>query len=199
MVVNHGNQSLLIMFKNHNMKLNLNTERKTIIKLSIFSVITLTIIFGVIFPTIRYIRNLEQDTTGLREYLEKKYENTKTIRTSKKKIEEIESVVAKYPDFLFYQGDELKLITSLENLANNNQVTQKIDNSNLDKLGDTVTLSLTINGDYQNTLKYLAALERENYYFIITNLQFASAFSPQNNNPNATIMNLDLILYVNHH
>lgn len=184
---------------NYNMKFNLNTEKKTILILGIFSTITLVIIFGVIFPTIRYIQNLEHETAGLREYLEKKYENTKTIRTSKKKIEEIELVVAKYPDYLFYYGDELKLITFLENLANSNQVTQKIDNSNLDKLGDAVTLSLTVNGDYQNILKYLSALEKGNYYFVITNLQFASAFSPQNNNPNATIMNLDLILYVNQH
>ncbi|MFA5770922.1 MAG: hypothetical protein WC894_05515 [Patescibacteria group bacterium] len=179
------------------MKLNLNTEKKTIIIVIFFSIITLAIIFGIIFPTIQYIKNLEKETTGLREYLENKYENTRAIRTSKKKIEEIESIVTKYPDYLFYHGDELKLITSLENLANNNHVIQRIDNSNLDKLGDTLNLSLTLNGDYQNIIKYLSSLEKENYYFIITNLQLSSAFNQQNNNLNATIMNLDLILYVN--
>jgi Tfp pilus assembly protein PilO len=179
------------------MKIHLNTEKKTLITLSIFSIVTMAIIFGIIFPTFKYIQNLEEETGQLREYLEKKYENTRTIRTSKKKIDEIESIVSHYPNFLFYRGDELKLITSLENLANSNKVTQKIDNSNLDKFGDYINLSLTINGDYQNILKYLAALESGNYYFTITNLQLSSAFSPQNNNANATIMNLDLILYVN--
>lgn len=181
------------------MKLKLNTEKKTLIILAFFSVVTLAVIFGVIFPTIKYIKNLEQDTNVLREYLEKKYENTRAIRTSKKKIEEIESIVAKYPDYLFYRGNELELITSLENLANNNHVTQKLVNSNLDKLGDMVNLSITIDGDYQNILKYLSALEKERFYFTITNLQFSSAFSTQNNNPSATTMNLDLILYVNQH
>lgn len=179
------------------MKINLNTEKKTLIKLSIFSVITAMIILGVIIPTFRYIRNLEEETSHLREYLEKKYENTRTLRSSKKKIDEIQSVVSIYPNYLFYRGDELKLITSLENLANNNKVIQKIDSSNLDKFGDTINLSLTINGDYQHILKYLVALESSNYYFTITNLQLSSAFNPQNNNLNATIMNLDLILYVN--
>lgn len=179
------------------MKLNLNTEKKTVLILTIFSAVTLAIIFGIIFPTVRYIKNLEQDTSSMREYLEKKYENTRTIRTSKKKIEEIESIVATYPDYLFYRGDELNLITSLENLANNNKVTQRIDNSNLDKPGNTITLSLTLNGDYQNIIKYLSALEKEKYYFIITNLQLSSAFNQQNNNTNATTMNLDIILYVN--
>ena len=179
------------------MKFNLNTEKKTILILTIFSVVTLAIIFGIIFPTVRYIKNLEQDTSVMREYLEKKYENTRTIRTSKKKIEEIESIVATYPNYLFYRGDELNLITSLENLANNNKVTQRIDNSNLDKPGNIITLSLTINGDYQNIIKYLSALEKEKYYFIITNLQLSSAFNQQNNNTNATTMNLDIILYVN--
>ncbi|MFA6548114.1 MAG: hypothetical protein WCT11_04205 [Candidatus Magasanikbacteria bacterium] len=179
--------------------MKLNTEKKTLIILAFFSITTLIVIFGVIFPTIRYIKNLEQETNVLREYLEKKYENTKAIRTSKKKIEEIESIVAKYPDYLFYHGDELKLITSLENLANNNHVTQKLVNSNLDKLGETVNLSLTIDGDYQNIIKYLSALEKESFYFTITNLQISSAFNQQNNNLNATTMNLDLILYVNQH
>ncbi|MFA6424284.1 MAG: hypothetical protein WCV83_03160 [Candidatus Magasanikbacteria bacterium] len=179
------------------MKLNLNTEKRTLIILAVFTVITLTIIFGIIFPTIRYIRNLEEETNSLRVYLEKKYENTRNIRTSKKKIDEIESIVAQYPDLLFYRGDELKLITSLERLASNNKVIQKINSSNLDKPGETVNFSLTLSGDYQNILKYLSSIEKEDFYFTITNLQISSAFSTQNNNPSATIMNLDLLLYVN--
>jgi len=179
------------------MKLNLNTEKKTILILTIFSVVTLGIIFGIIFPTIKYIKNLEKDTNAMREYLEKKYENTKTIRTSKKKIEEVQSIVDSYPNYLFHNGDELNLITSLENLANNNKIIQKINNSNLDKPENMVTISLMLNGDYQNILNYLFALEKEKYYFIITDLQLSSAFNPQNNNTNATTMNLDIILYVN--
>ncbi|OGH90238.1 MAG: hypothetical protein A2537_00780 [Candidatus Magasanikbacteria bacterium RIFOXYD2_FULL_36_9] len=179
------------------MKIKLNTEKKTLLSLTVFSTITIAIIFGIILPTFNYIKNLERETSGLRLYLEKKYENTRTIRTSKKKIDEIETIVASYPNYLFYRGDELKLITLLENLANNNKVIQKIDSSNLDKFGETVNLSLTINGDYQNILKYLSALEKSNYYLTITNLQLSSAFTPQNNNINATIMNLDILLYVN--
>ncbi len=179
------------------MKFNLNTEKKTLLILIIFSVVTLVIVFGVIFPTVKYIKNLEKDTDAMRRYLEKKYENTRTIRTSKKKIDEIQSIVSEYPNHLFYRGDELNLITSLENLANSNKVTQRIDNSNLDKPGNIITISLTINGDYQNIIKYLSALEKEKYYFIITNLQLSSAFNQQNNNTNATTMNLDIILYVN--
>ncbi len=180
-----------------NMKLNLNTEKKTLIILAVISTISLSIIFGVLLPTIKYIKKLDQETSTLRQYLEKKYENTKTLRTSKEKIEEIQSIVSTYPDDLFYHGDELKLITSLERLAANNRVEQKIDNSNLDKIGEAVNLSLTVNGDYKNVLQYLSSLEKEKYYFTITNLQIVSATSPQNNNPNATIMNLDLTLYVN--
>lgn len=180
--------------------MKLNHEKRVITLLALISVITLVIIFGIIWPTINYIKNLEKDTTSLRNYLEKKYEHTKSIRTSKQQIEEISSAVNQYSDYMFFQGDELKLITILENVATTNKITQKIDNSNLDKFsGDTINISLTLNGDYLNILKYLSALEKEKYYFNIRHLQLSSASSPQNNNPDATIMNLDLKLYANKH
>jgi Tfp pilus assembly protein PilO len=180
--------------------MKLNHEKKIITLLALISVITLVIILGIIWPTINYIKKLEEDTTSLRNYLEKKYEHTKSIRTSKQQIEEISSAVNQYSNYMFFQGDELKLITILENIAVANKITQKIDNSNLDKLsGDTINISLTLNGDYFNILKYLSTLEKEKYYFNINHLQLSSAVSPQNNNPDATIMNLDIKLYANKH
>lgn len=180
--------------------MKLNHEKKIIAILSLISIITVAIILGIIWPSISYIKNLEKDTTSLRDYLEKKYEHTKSIRTSKQKIEEISSAVSQYSDYMFFHGDELKLITLLENLAATNKITQKIDNSNLDKInGDTINISLTLNGDYTNIIKYLSALEKENYFFNISRMQISSAYSPQNNNPEATIMNLDLKIYANKH
>lgn len=149
-------------------------------------------------PTIRYIQNLNDDMSRLREYLEKKYENTRAIRSSKKMIDEMDSVVVSYPDYLFFKGDELKLITLLENLATTNNITQKIDNSNLDSIkGDTVNISLSLSGNYENILKYLSALEKEKYFFTVSTLRISSAYTLQNNNQKATTMNLDLMLYVN--
>jgi len=180
--------------------MKINHEKKVIIIVVIISLATLAVIFGIIWPTINYIKNLERDTTSLRSYLEKKYEHTKNIRTSKQQIEEIGTTVNQYSDYLFFHGDELRLITLLENLAAKNKVTQKIDNSNLDKItGDTVNISITLTGDYTNILEYLYSLEKENYFLNVEHLQISSAYSPQNNNSDATIMNLDLTLYVNKH
>lgn len=180
------------------MRVILNTEKKTIIILTIFFISTLLVLFGIMMPTIYYIRNLNEETIQLREYLEKKYENTRAIRSSKKMIDEMNSIVVKYPDYLFFKGDELQLITTLENLAAANKITQKIDSSNLDSIkGDSVNISLSLTGDFENILKYLTALEKEKYFFVVSILRISSAYTLQNNDPKATVVNLDLILYVN--
>ncbi len=175
-----------------------NIERKTILILIIFFTGTLLVLFGIMFPTISYISNVNKETIQLREYLEKRYEYTQAIRSSKKMIAEMSSVVTKYQNYLFFKGDELRLITILENLAATNNITQKIDSSNLDSIqGDSVNISLSLNGDYENIIKYLAALEKKEYFININMLRISSAYTIQNNNPKATIMNLDLTLYAN--
>ncbi len=175
-----------------------NIERKTILILIFFLISTLLVLFGIMWPTIRYISKVNKETIQLREYLEKKYENTQAVRSSKKMIVEANSIMTEYQKHLFFKGDELKLITMLENLATENNITQKIDSSNLDAIkGDSVNISLSLNGDYENIINYLAALEKKDYFINISMLRIASAYTIQNSNQKATIMNLDLILYAN--
>jgi len=180
------------------MKLKLNIEKKTIIFLTIISIVTIGIVGGVILPTLYNIKNLEDETSKIRQYMEKKYQDTRSLSNSKQKIEEIQTMMADFEEHLFYRGDELQLITMLENLATANKVNQKINQSNLDKTGDgTITFSITVNGDYINVLQYLNTLEKQKYFINIKQLTFSSAFTPQNKNPNAAVMNLELLLYAN--
>lgn len=176
--------------------MRLNTEKKTLLILTIFGLVTFGITAGIIYPTVYQIKTLNKETEDLRQYLEKKFESTQSLRTSKQKIDEMRLASSEYENYLFYRGNELKLITELEALATNNNLTQKINSSDLDKpVGNAIHFSLTLSGDYKNSLNYLNALEKSNYFFIIKNIQITSAFSPQNSNPNAITMNLDILLY----
>ena len=178
------------------MSLKLNIEKRTILILTVFSALILIIVFVVIVPTISYIKDLNLQTNDLRQYLEKKYENSHSLLNSKQKIETIKNATAEYENYLFFKGDELKLITQLEDLSAHYQITQKISSSDLDKtLSNSIHISLVLNGDYQNMLQYLNALEKQNYFIHIENLQFSPGFSLISNNQEATILNLDLVLY----
>ena len=183
------------------MRLNLNNERKTIIILSLFFVIILVVIFAIILPTIQYIKDLNDDTGNLKSYLEKIHDNTHSVRISKAKIEDIKKQTADYDNYLFYHGDELKLINILETIASNNKVIQKIDNSDLGSAGSNlIHISLTLNGDYQNLLQYILDLEKSNYFIQIEHLQLSPFVNLQDSSDlNLSAMKLDLILYVSKH
>jgi len=180
----------------NNMRLNL--EKQTILLVGIFATVIITIILGIILPTVKYIKKLNDETTALKEYLEKKYQNTINLRTSIKKIEEIKTIVAEYPNYFFNPGDELKLITTLETIATQNKVNQKIENTNLDQPNhNPIKITLTISGNYNQVLKYLADLEKINYYINVENIQLTNANKPKEENTSTTPTNLylDLSLY----
>lgn len=177
------------------MKFNLNLEKRTILILTLFLISTTIVIMAIILPTIRYIQNLSKDTGNLREYLNKKYETNHSLLTLKQRIEEDKTALETYKDYIFFKGDELQLITRLENLSDHYQVNQEINNTDLDKPGDFIHLSLTITGNYRNLLQYLLALEKQIYFLQIKNLHLSPGFFLPTDNPQAAILNLDLVLY----
>ncbi len=177
----------------------LNLEKKTIGIVGLFALTAIGIALGIIWPTIRYIKKINQETETLRLYLQKKYDATISLRSSVHKIAQIKSAVSLYPDRLFHVGDELKLITALEKIAAEDKVSQKIEGSNLDKLipGQNLNLSLNIRGEYLNTLKYLADLKKLDYFIIAEQAQWAPLFnSAEPSSVSAAIMYLNLSLYV---
>ena len=189
-----------IILVNDNMNWKLNIERRTILILTLFVIMIAVILFVLILPTINYIKTLNTQTYDLRQYLEKKYESNHSLLNSKQKIEEIKVASADYENYIFFKGDELKLITQLESLSSLYQITQKIDSTDLDKpLNNSIHISLVLNGNYQNLLQYLTALEKQNYFVNIENLQFSPGFSLANNNTEASVLNLDLVLYATKH
>lgn len=181
------------------MKLNLNNEKKTILNLSLFFVGIVAVVFVVIFPTINYIKGLNLDTSNLKDYLEKKYDNSHTIKISKIKNEEIKNEITTYDSHLFYHGDELKLINILENIAADDKVNQKIDDSDLGKnTGNLIHISLTIDGDYQNLIKYIFDIEKSIYFIQIKHFHLVPFINLQDTGESKhALMNLELIIYVN--
>jgi len=152
---------------------------------------------AVILPTIHYTRELDRETYELRVYLEKKYERSLSVRSTLKQTDAIKAELARVPDRLFREGDELELITKLEAIAAKNAITQKITNSNLDNIANRrITISLAIAGSYLGVLNYLADIENERYFIIPARILLIPT-TGQNKSANANInMNLDISLHV---
>ena len=181
------------------MTINLSIEKRTILILTLFFLCIVVIIAAIIFPTASFIKNLSDDTGNLRQYLDKKYETNHSLLNYKQKIEEDKTAIEEYKNYIFFKGDELQLITKLESLSDKYQINQKINSTDLDKPGNVIHITLTATGNYANLLQYLMAIEKQIYFLQIKNAHLSPGFSVPSDNPQAAILNLDLVLYAAKH
>ncbi len=178
--------------------IKLSIEKRVILFVVFLGFITSLIIIGVIIPTIQAIQETKDQTYALRLFLEKRYERASHLKASAKKITEIKTATEHFPEHIFKHGDELRLITMLENTATDAGVDQKITASNMDNLGPfdhELHLTLTITGTYTRVLSYLINLEKGLYFFNVQRLTMTprtEATAPAN----LVNLQLDLNLYV---
>lgn len=172
-------------------------EKKTLLFVYGFLAVIALILGTIIYPTIKYIHSVNVETTNLRQYLENRYQNALNLRGSKKQVDEVKNEIVSYAQYLFAPTDVLKLITLLEENAEKNKVSQKINSSDLDKIGEKIHMNITASGQYKNVLNYLADIENSQYFITEKNIQISSGSNLQNNLADYANMNLDLILYVN--
>jgi len=174
--------------------MKLDVEKKLIITVGIFLIVASVVAITIVAPTVKQINDINRDTKQLRIYMEKKHENIMGIRQTKIKAEEVKEEVFSFINYFYYPERELKLITELEGVSAKNQIEQKINNYVVE--GQTVKLSLSTTGDYQNSINYLNELENLNYFLKI---DFLHLNQEQNRNDKKPItkMNLELSLYVN--
>lgn len=131
--------------------------------------------------------------------MEQKYEQSLRLRITRKKLEEIKNSTANFRTFIFKAGDELKLITYLENLATKHHIIQTINNSTLDKVdGNRIaSISMSLTGNYADTLMYVAELEAANYFIYINSLRASPSFIRSGEATSNINLSITIELYVN--
>ena len=177
----------------------LDLTKKITIWVSALSLLAIAIIVGVFVPALVNIKKTSDDSYKLRLLLEQRYEKSLNSRITKKKLEEIKTSVPNFYPFLFAPGDDLKLITFLENLSAKHNITQTIANSTFDKMGNhqMVSISMNLSGNYNDLLKHLAEMEASDYFIYITQMQFTPSFSRNGDATQIANLNLTIQLYVN--
>ncbi len=175
---------------------NLTTGQRHSIILGACSLIVIAIVVGVIYPTSKQINNINTDTVELRNYLEKKYENVRRLHSTKEKVIAIKEQVAGFEKYLYSLGDELKLITLLEDTATDFHIEQGIDNTNLDKINNKqIEFNLTVSGKYAQLLEYANALEHGPYFFNIGSFSLTPTQNRDGSDTGWTVMRITLLLY----
>lgn len=176
--------------------MTLDITKKTILLVSALALMVILLIFAIFLPTIGYIKKTTEETNKLQTYLEQKYEQSIRNHVTRNKIKEIKESSAEFSYYIFKKGDELTLITYLENLAAKYNLNQSIANSNIDKIvGRHIDISLNISGDYIKILKYLSDIESSNYFLNIEQLQLKPAYDRSGEPTQSTNLYITLGIY----
>jgi len=157
--------------------LKFNLKNKITASLIGFIAVILSLIYFIVIPTINEIEDMGKSIEAQREDLENKYIKGQSLRQLTENLAKIEPKLELLDQVFINKNRDLEFITSLEDEANKNQISQKIDlsspqvieNQNFQK----TNLQLLTNGGFVRQLQYLMDLENLNYYINIKILELS--------------------------
>lgn len=151
--------------------------KKLLISLIILVIIILGICTTILYPTIKIIMSLGSEISEIQQEVEEKYDLSQKLRRSLQEIDQVEKNTSQYAKAYIRRGDELSIITALENMAIENNIDQTInitfvENQPTDKnaLAQYYRISFVNNGYFSDQISYLDSLNKLPYYLIIQNI-----------------------------
>ena len=168
-------------------------KNKIIATLVGFVLIISGLIYFIVVPTVKDIKTrggaIEEQVIDL----EKKYIRGNSLRQLTENLKKIEPRLSSLDQIFINKNRELEFITTLENKANETQISQKINLSPPNTAENIEfqknSLQLFTNGEFTKQLKYLIKLESLNYYINIKSLELSS--SPRGGQTAPSIKNSD--------
>ncbi|OGF27885.1 hypothetical protein A2303_05965 [Candidatus Falkowbacteria bacterium RIFOXYB2_FULL_47_14] len=138
------------------------------------TVLACLIIYFLIAFTVNDIKNLHLAIVAQKLDIEKQADTAQSLSVLGEKLKTVEPQMEKL-DFIFINKNrELEFITTLEEAAGKNNVTQKINltppTGQKKDVYDKTALSIDAQGSFADIMNYLAELEALNYYFNINQL-----------------------------
>lgn len=164
-------------------------KRKISFTLTAVAVLLAAVTYLVILPMMREITGIVQAIHQEREDLEVKYRRGQQIRKITTEFKKIQTDVIRLNMFYLPAGQELDFITTLETIARRHGI-------DLDKTTELTTafpspdaplpLTLTLQGNFTQIIRYLLELEQLELYFNISRLSLRGK-SPQTGEVTAII------------
>lgn len=149
---------------------------------TVLVVIFLTVVVLVILPTLRDIFDLRQKILIQKAELEERYNRRISIKLALQNLKDIQNEFKEMSGRIFASpGSEIDFIMTLEELANQHNLEQKLRlevglKTNLGKTRQVeIPLFLDITGSYINLIKYFEMLEKSKLFVAPVTLEIRSA------------------------
>ena len=165
-------------------------SKKIYVNLAIYGLIVVLAIYFLLLPTIADILSLREQIIDQKITLERNLNRERDIIKLVNKMNRIKPELAKLDQAFINSSREIEFINTLEGLAGENNITMNISlNETGEKANDIfekINLTIQTQGSFENLLKFLADIEKMNYYININYFEFASNqggardFSPKN-------------------
>jgi Tfp pilus assembly protein PilO len=166
----------------------LNLKNKNIAIAIVVIIANAAVIYFLILPTIDKIKSLRNEILNIEIDSANKITQERNIHDLNNKIKKIQPQLDKINSIFINQNREIEFISALEELADKYTVNQKlnIDFNNPAKgdIFNTVPVSINANGNFNNLVSYLSAIEAMSYYINIDNVSFTANTNTANTNNN---------------
>lgn len=160
-------------------------------------------------PTLLRISDLKTNIRATQETLQAEYIKTKHLRRSLKELTTIVSTTEKFANITMRPNQEIDLITQLESIAAANNINQTLQinyttSTASQKPGDkpaaglkqpVYTLSVVGQGNFDDHLRYMQALETLPYYVVIHEIRFEKS-RQRANEPEFVTLRFDGYVFV---
>jgi Tfp pilus assembly protein PilO len=152
-----------------------NKKNSITLNISIFLLILL-LVSTIIFTgkTILDILNLNQQIYQKRLELETKYQQGMSLKKTNLEVEQSKQRLEKINQIIINTEDTLSFINDIEKTAEANNIahTIKLPDFEKPKTPTPISIQITLNGSYVNTLRFIENLQNKPYYINIHNLSF---------------------------
>lgn len=141
-------------------------------------IITIGVVIYVIIPSIQKIKELSSSIYEKRTEMEKMYVEGQYYKKSLSTFNQIKSELEELNKIFVQKGNEIFFVTNIEEIASLHNVDQTIKlGAQIPVESETNTplgLQITLQGDFENLIEYLAELEQINYYINIDSIRLST-------------------------
>lgn len=132
---------------------------------------------GVVLPTLLSIRTIRTDISSTQLLMEHRYQQRQVLSSLTTNLQAIRGTAGSLSGYAIREGEELRFIKSLEDIASAQDVAQDIrletaNQKDLSAWEKVVPLSITVQGRYRDVLQYIRSTESLPYLLQFDALSF---------------------------
>lgn len=139
--------------------------------------ILLILILVFIGKTVFDINVINDSILQKRILLEKQYQQGLSLKDTTKQMNKIDEKLKSLSNIVIDSAKTLNFIKELEAIADENNLEQNINISEFSKpnIITPISISITLNGQYKNTLNYINDLDRKEFYINLNSITFSNS------------------------